>query len=64
MAIDFLLKELERIEQLGLSSSQNAKLDAARRALLEDLQESHTPTDNEGVLFGKGGVIDDHLSGE
>ncbi|CAB9527275.1 Protein of unknown function (DUF1415) [Seminavis robusta] len=65
MAVDFLMKELERIEQTGPATTQSGqdaqKMAAARAALLEDFQDSEdeeTGDEEMSALFGKSGIAE------
>jgi hypothetical protein len=68
MAVDFLLKELERIEQtVSMPSSTTSvsghhadAMEAARQALLGDFLQTEEGTRDEeiSVLFGRGGIAD------
>lgn len=65
MASDFLLAELERIEKSPQTTptGEPRNLEAARQALLEDLEggedSGQGKEEEAGVLFGKGGVSTD-----
>lgn len=64
MAVDILMKQLERIENAGptvasAGSASSDKMSAARQAMMEDFkQPSEYDNEEVNVLFGKGGIPD------